>query len=353
MLYPTDAWPPIEPLTDSLHRLTCVATLRPRQLPSADPQPDEGWSPRLKAAQGQDIHKLSEAARTNSADINSPARGGAPRPHARAYLRPYRALRGFDPRRCGCGESGRGLSGAGGRTTDSTATATIRISVHFIVTSACSKAGDLGLAVAQSRKLMQIVPGAKAVELGRVQAVVAAPSFAFAQGGSPAQILALPRPDARLPYVRAMWHYARGVAFARLERPGAAGRWQLAAMELLVADPDQSAGGTGGAGHGPYPAAGAARRCAAGWPLRAETMRRRLRHTRKAQAIEGPDPLSGAARLVRPGGSVAGRGAAGGGRRPDAVRGVFVRRCGAACRTGQRLGTAGPCEKRTGAGPRP
>lgn len=107
--------------------------------------------------------------------------------------------------------------------------------VHFIVTSA-QQAGDLGLAVAQARKLLRIIPEDKAVELGWVQAVVAAPSFAFAQGGSPAQILALPRPDARLPYVRAMWHYARGVAFARLKQPEALAR-ELAAMDTLTADP--------------------------------------------------------------------------------------------------------------------
>ncbi len=107
--------------------------------------------------------------------------------------------------------------------------------VHFIVTSA-QQAGDLGLAVAQARKLLRIIPEDKAVELGWVQAVVAAPSFAFAQGGSPAQILGLRRPDARLPYVRAMWHYARGVAFARLKQPGALAQ-ELAAMDQLAADP--------------------------------------------------------------------------------------------------------------------
>ena len=107
--------------------------------------------------------------------------------------------------------------------------------VHFIVTSA-QQAGDLGLAVAQARKLMRIIPEGKAVELGWVQAVVAAPSFAFAQGGSPAQILSMPKPDARLPYVRAMWHYARGVAFARLKQAKSLDA-ELAAMDRLAADP--------------------------------------------------------------------------------------------------------------------
>lgn len=107
--------------------------------------------------------------------------------------------------------------------------------VHFIVTSA-QQAGDLGLAVAQARKLMRIIPEDKAVELGWIEAVVAAPSFAFAQGGTPAQIFALPKPTARLPYVRAMWHFARGVAFARLKQAGPL-EAELSAMERLTTDP--------------------------------------------------------------------------------------------------------------------
>lgn len=107
--------------------------------------------------------------------------------------------------------------------------------VHFIVTSA-QQAGDLGLAVTQARKLMRIIPEDKAVELGWIEAVVAAPSFAFAQGGTPAQIFALPKPTARLPYVRAMWHYARGVAFARLKQAGPL-EAELSAMERLTTDP--------------------------------------------------------------------------------------------------------------------
>lgn len=107
--------------------------------------------------------------------------------------------------------------------------------VHFIVTSA-QQAGDLGLAIAQARKLARIIPEDKAIELGWIEAVVAAPSFAFAQGGTPTQILALPKPTARLPYVLAMWHYARGVAFARLKQASAL-ETELAAMERLTADP--------------------------------------------------------------------------------------------------------------------
>jgi tetratricopeptide (TPR) repeat protein len=159
--------------------------------------------------------------------------------------------------------------------------------VHFIVTSA-QQAGDLGLAVAQARKLMRIIPSDKAVELGWVQAVVAAPSFAFAQGASPAQILALPKPDARLPYVRAMWHYARGVAFARLKQADALGR-ELAAMDRLIADPgikaleDQGVPGTDLIHLAQHVMRGRMAYAQGDFAAAAE-------HYRRAQAIEGTIP---------------------------------------------------------------
>jgi hypothetical protein len=44
--------------------------------------------------------------------------------------------------------------------------------------------------------------------------VKAAPYFAHAQFSSPDTVLALPDPGDAVPYVKAMWHYARGVAQA-------------------------------------------------------------------------------------------------------------------------------------------
>jgi tetratricopeptide (TPR) repeat protein len=49
-----------------------------------------------------------------------------------------------------------------------------------------------------------------------VQPIKAAPIFAVAQFGSPEQILALADPGDSVPYIKAMWHYARGTAFVRL-----------------------------------------------------------------------------------------------------------------------------------------
>lgn len=110
--------------------------------------------------------------------------------------------------------------------------------VHFIVASA-QQAGDLATAIDQADKLRRILPDAKVSELGWVEPVAAAPLFAYAQGGTRAQILALPRPDARLGYVVAMWHYARATAFARA-RDAAALDAELAAMEALTTTPEIS-----------------------------------------------------------------------------------------------------------------
>lgn len=108
--------------------------------------------------------------------------------------------------------------------------------VHFIVASA-QQAGDLATAIREADKLHRILPDAKVSELGWVEPVAAAPLFAYAQGGSPAQIMALPRPDARLGYVVAMWHYARATAFAR-QRDRAHVARELAAMRALETSRD-------------------------------------------------------------------------------------------------------------------
>jgi len=108
--------------------------------------------------------------------------------------------------------------------------------VHFIVASA-QQAGDLNTAIAQADKLRQILPDAKVIELGWVEPVAAAPLFAYAQGATPAAILSLPRPDARLGYIVAMWHYARAIAFAQ-QRDGAQVASELNAMEALEGTPE-------------------------------------------------------------------------------------------------------------------
>ena len=85
--------------------------------------------------------------------------------------------------------------------------------VHFIVTSA-QMAGDMSTAIREARKLERVLDPGISSQVAWIQAVNAAPYFAAVQFASPAQILAMRAPDARLPYAVAMRHYARAVARA-------------------------------------------------------------------------------------------------------------------------------------------
>ena len=86
--------------------------------------------------------------------------------------------------------------------------------VHFIVTSA-QMAGDLPTAMRESAKLATILDPETATKIAWIQAIHAAPYFSALQFQSPAELLSMPAPDARLPYVTAMRHYARAVAYAQ------------------------------------------------------------------------------------------------------------------------------------------
>ena len=86
--------------------------------------------------------------------------------------------------------------------------------VHFIVTSA-QMAGEMPTAIRAARQLETILNPAVSARIAWIQAVNAAPYFAAAQFATPAQILAMKAPDARLPYPTAMRFYARAVARAQ------------------------------------------------------------------------------------------------------------------------------------------
>jgi tetratricopeptide (TPR) repeat protein len=86
--------------------------------------------------------------------------------------------------------------------------------VHFIVTSA-QMAGDMPTAMREAAKLAKVLDPAISSQVAWVHAVNAAPFFAAAQFASPAEILAMDAPDARLPYAVAMRHYARALARAQ------------------------------------------------------------------------------------------------------------------------------------------
>jgi tetratricopeptide (TPR) repeat protein len=93
--------------------------------------------------------------------------------------------------------------------------------VHFVMASA-QMAGDGQTVIAAAEKLGKLIPDEAARSIAMVQPVKAAPYFAHAQFSTPETILALPDPGGDIPYVKAMWLYARGVALvARRDFAGA------------------------------------------------------------------------------------------------------------------------------------
>lgn len=111
--------------------------------------------------------------------------------------------------------------------------------VHSLMTSA-QMAGDGKSAVSAAQKLAGVVSEDAGRSIAWVQPILVAPYFAHAQFSAPATTLALPDPGDRLPYVRAMWQYARGVAYA-LRGEHAAADKAVAAMGALAQDSDFSA----------------------------------------------------------------------------------------------------------------
>jgi tetratricopeptide (TPR) repeat protein len=85
--------------------------------------------------------------------------------------------------------------------------------VHFVMASA-QMAGDGKTVIAAAEKLGKLIPDEAARGIALVQPVKAAPYYAHAQFSSPETTLALPDPGDAVPYVKAIWLYARGVALA-------------------------------------------------------------------------------------------------------------------------------------------
>src|SRR5689334_6482212 len=85
--------------------------------------------------------------------------------------------------------------------------------VHFVLASA-QMAGDGPTVIAAAEKLGALIPDDAARGIALVQPVKGAPYLAHALFSPSATVLALPEPDNAIPYVKAMWHYARGVAYA-------------------------------------------------------------------------------------------------------------------------------------------
>lgn len=86
--------------------------------------------------------------------------------------------------------------------------------VHFIVASA-QLSGDMATAIREARRLRGLLDPETSEKVAWIQVIDAAPFMAAAQFGNPELILAMDEPDARLPYARAIRHYARALARAR------------------------------------------------------------------------------------------------------------------------------------------
>lgn len=90
--------------------------------------------------------------------------------------------------------------------------------IHFAMVSALM-GGDGKATLQATQRLEQAISPDLLRALPSMQPVRAAPYFAHVQFSSPATLLALPDPGPDFVLLRAMWHYARAVGFARL------GRW--------------------------------------------------------------------------------------------------------------------------------
>jgi tetratricopeptide (TPR) repeat protein len=108
--------------------------------------------------------------------------------------------------------------------------------VHFVMVSALM-GGDGKTAITAAEKLAGLVSDRTKREVPWTQPIAAAPYSAHARFSKPETVLALPEPDASFPFIRAAWHYARGVALARLGRSDEA-RAEVAAISELARTPE-------------------------------------------------------------------------------------------------------------------
>jgi tetratricopeptide (TPR) repeat protein len=111
--------------------------------------------------------------------------------------------------------------------------------VHFVMASALM-GGDGTTAVAAAEKLGGIVSDRTQREVPWTQPIVASAYTAHARFSDPDKVLLMPEPGANFPFVRATWHYARGVALARLGREDEA-RAEASAITALAGTPEIAA----------------------------------------------------------------------------------------------------------------
>ena len=110
--------------------------------------------------------------------------------------------------------------------------------VHFVLVSA-QMAGDAKTTLDAADKLASVVTEEGAASIAWVQPIMLAPYWAHAQYSSPDTILALADPGDTFPFVKGMWHYARGIALAE-KHDYAAAAVEVDAIDRLANKADLS-----------------------------------------------------------------------------------------------------------------
>jgi len=108
--------------------------------------------------------------------------------------------------------------------------------VHFVL-AAAQMSGDGPTVIAAAEKLRELIPDEVARGIALVQPVKAAPYFAHALFSPPETVLAQADPGDAIPYVKAMWHYARGIAHVA-RKDFAAAKGEVDAIEALERNGD-------------------------------------------------------------------------------------------------------------------
>lgn len=108
--------------------------------------------------------------------------------------------------------------------------------IHFVMVAALM-GGDGKTALMSAGKLDQSLPPGLVKEFAGLQTVKAAPYFSHVQFSSPDVLVALPDPGPDQVLVRAMWHYARAVGFAR-KGAQADSRKEIEALGMLERSAD-------------------------------------------------------------------------------------------------------------------
>ncbi len=106
------------------------------------------------------------------------------------------------------------------------------LNIHFFWSSA-SVEGRSSAAIAAARKLVAKVSPQQVKQMPGAEIFLPTPYFSLVQFGKWDEALTEPKPSAEFPYATAMWHYARGMAWAAKGRLDNAQREQSSLQNLL------------------------------------------------------------------------------------------------------------------------